>query len=81
MAETKSAETATATVDVPETMEPPKVNEVQSVESPQNIIEAPVETKNAEVPPTVNLETAEEPKTLDKPKRARRTRKAATKES
>ena len=78
--ETKT--TQLPTITEPPISEEPKVNEMQSAEITQNAgtADSAVETKSVETT-AVNNEKVEEPKTASKPKRARRTKKATTKES
>jgi hypothetical protein len=63
--------------------EEPKVNEMQNAESPLIIgtTDSAVETKSSETTPAVNNEKDEGPKNASEPKRARRTKKATSKEN
>ena len=83
VAETQSTETPTTTLNELVNLEEPKAEEVQIIESTQNVepAESAVEMKDTETSPAVESEKVEETKTASKPKRARRTKKASTKES
>lgn len=78
----------TETLQLPAITEPliaeeSKVNEMQTAENTHNTVtvDNAVEPKSGEATPAVNNEKVEEPETASEPKHARRTKKAATKES